>query len=112
LPRDFTGTNTAAEVKVHPSGKFLYASNRGHDSIAIFAVDPETGLLTSRGYQTTNIKTPRNFNIDPSGRWLVVANQGSDSIVVFGIDADTGALTPVGAPQPVGQPVCVKFLAP
>lgn len=110
LPKDFTAANTCAEVKVHPSGKFLYASNRGHDSLAIFAVDPATGLLSLRGHQTANIKTPRNFGIDPTGNWLIVANQGSDSIAEFKIDGESGDLTPVGAPISVPLPVCVKFL--
>jgi 6-phosphogluconolactonase len=112
LPSDFTGTNTAAEVRVHPSGKFLYASNRGHDSIAIFALDPDTGLLSPRGYQSTQGKTPRNFSIDPSGRWLIAANQGSDTIVLFRIDETTGALTPTGTTASVPLPVCVLIMPP
>jgi 6-phosphogluconolactonase len=112
LPSDFTGTNTAAEVRVHPSGKFLYASNRGHDSIAVFALDPDTGLLSPRGYQSTQGKTPRNFSIDPSGRWLIAANQGSDTIVVFRIDEATGALTPTGTTASVPLPVCVLIMPP
>jgi 6-phosphogluconolactonase len=111
LPSDFTAANTAADVHVHPSGKFLYASNRGHDSIAIFAIDPATGRLTSRGWQSTQGKTPRNFAIDETGRWLIAANQGSDSIALFRIDESTGALTPTGKIESVAAPVCVKCLA-
>jgi 6-phosphogluconolactonase len=110
LPSDFTAANTAADVHVHPSGKFLYASNRGHDSIAIFAIDPITGRLTSRGWQSSGGKTPRNFAIDETGRWLIAANQGSDSIVLFGIDQASGALTPTGTTAQVPAPVCVKCL--
>ena len=85
-----------AEVQVHPSGKFLYGSNRGHDSIAIFAIDPETGRLSPLGHQPTGGKTPRNFAIDPTGDYLLAANQDSDTIVVFRIDPETGPLTPTG----------------
>ena len=77
LPKDFQGENTTAEVRVHPSGKFVYGSNRGHDSIAIFAVDTATGTLTPKGHQATGGKTPRNFGIDPDGRFLLAANQDS-----------------------------------
>src|SRR5262249_9666683 len=84
LPADYTGTgNSAAEVQVHPSGKFVYASNRGHDSIAIFSADPQTGKLTLVGHQPTEGKTPRNFGIDPTGSYLLAANQQSDSVVAF-----------------------------
>lgn len=101
--------NTAADIRVHPSGKFLYASNRGHDSIAIFAIDASTGRLTARGHASTQGKTPRNFNIDPSGQWLIAANQNSDTLVVFRIDPDTGALTPTGSTATIPSPVCVQF---
>ena len=98
-----------AEVQVHPSGKFVYGSNRGHDTIAVFALDAATGKLTSVEHEPTRGKTPRNFGIDPSGRWLVAANQDTDTLAVFRIDQATGALDPVGEPVTVGQPVCVKF---
>lgn len=112
LPADYKGTgNSTAEVVVHPSGKFVYGSNRGHNSIAVFAYDAATGKLTPAGHQGTNIKTPRNFACDPTGKWLLVANQSGDSICVFGIDAKTGALTPAGDPVEVPSPVCVRFLA-
>ena len=110
LPSDFEGENTTAEVQAHPSGKFLYGSNRGHDSIAIFAVDPATGKLTPAGHQSTQGKTPRNFGIDPTGAYLLAANQGSDTIVVFRIDANTGGLSPTGNVVRVSKPVCVKMI--
>jgi 6-phosphogluconolactonase len=111
LPDSFAGGgNTTAEVAVHPSGKFVYGSNRGHDSIAIFAVDPSTGRLTARGHEGTRGKTPRHFAIDPSGAFLVAANQGSDNLVVYRIDQNTGALSATGATATVGSPVCVRFV--
>src|SRR5207253_6053486 len=96
LPTGFKGNSSTAEVQVHPSGKFLYGSNRGHDSIAIFAIDPATGLLTPTGYEPTGGKTPRNFSIDPMGAYLLAANQDSGTVVVFKIDPETGGLTPTG----------------
>jgi 6-phosphogluconolactonase len=110
LPRGFTGNNSTAEVQVHPSGKFVYGSNRGHNSIAIFAVEPSSGKLRLVGHQSHHIKTPRNFSIDPTGRYLLVANQGGASIVVFRIDLNTGALTPTGDEGPVPTPVCIKMI--
>jgi 6-phosphogluconolactonase len=110
LPGGFKGNSSTAEVQVHPSGKFLYGSNRGHDSIAIFKIDPDTGRLTAAGHQSTQGKTPRNFGIDPTGQYLLAANQDSDSIVVFRIDPATGALTPTGQVVEAPTPVCVKFL--
>jgi 6-phosphogluconolactonase len=105
------GNNTCAEVMVHPSGKFLYGSNRGHDSIAIFRINEQTGALTPAGHQSTEGKTPRNFGIDPTGTWLIAANQDSGSLVVFKIDPNTGGLTPNGVKVNVPSAVCVKFLA-
>lgn len=110
LPPGFKGSTTTAEVQVHPSGKFVYGSNRGHNSIAIYRVDPRTGELTFVGHQGTDIKTPRNFGIDPSGTFLIVANQDSDSLVVFRIDPGTGELKSTGHSEKVGKPVCVKFV--
>jgi 6-phosphogluconolactonase len=110
LPADFKGENSAAEIVVRPDGRFVYASNRGHDSIAIFAVDAATGKLTPAGHQSTLGKTPRNFAIDPTGTFLLAANQQSDSIVVFRIDARTGGLTAVGKPVHVPTPVCVRMV--
>ncbi len=112
LPEGFTGNNTTAEVQVHPSGRFLYGSNRGHDSLAIFAIDPATGKLTLKGHASTQGKTPRNFGIDPTGQYLVAANQDSDNVVLLRIDAQTGQLTPAGQQIQVSMPVCVKFLRP
>ncbi len=111
LPADFSGSNTTAEVAVHPSGRFVYGSNRGHDSIAIFSVDASTGALAPRGHVGTQGKTPRHFAIDPAGRYLLVANQGSNSIVVFRIQED-GSLTPTGQTLEIDSPCCVKFLVP
>ncbi len=111
LPEGFSGSNTAAEVQVHPSGRFVYASNRGHDSIVIYSVDPQSGRLTLVGHQSTQGKTPRNFGIDPTGTYLLAANQQSDSIVAFKIDPTKGTLTPTGATAHVASPVCVKFFA-
>ena len=106
---DRKGMSTA-EVVVHPSGKFLYGSNRGHHSIAIFAIDQSTGKLTAVGHQGMGIKTPRNFNVDPTGNYLLVANQDGDSVVVFRVDQATGKLEPTGSTIEVPMPVCVKFL--
>jgi 6-phosphogluconolactonase len=110
LPKGFSGSNDTAEIRVHPNGKFLFASNRGHDSIAVFSVDSRTGALTLVDHYPTQGKTPRNFEIDPSGKLLFVANQGSDNIVVFRIDADNGRLTPTGQTLSVPSPVCLKFV--
>lgn len=109
LPADFTGSSTCAEVRVHPTGKFLYGSNRGHDSIAVYRIDPMKGTLTFVEHETAGIKTPRNFNIDPTGAFCLVANQGSDSLVVFRIDPQTGSLEPTGERIAVGRPVCIRF---
>ena len=110
LPEEVKG-NSTAEIQVHPSGKFVYCSNRGHNSLAIFAVDPDSGKLTAVGHQATLGKTPRNFGIDPTGTYILACNQGSDSIVVFRVDQTTGKLTQVGEPVTTGTPVCVKFVA-
>jgi 6-phosphogluconolactonase len=110
LPEGFTGTSYTAEVQVHPSGKFVYGSNRGHDSIAIFSVDADTGKLTAVGHEPIQGKTPRNFGIDPTGAYLLAAGQDSNSVVVFRIDPQTGKLTATGSKVDVPSPVCVKFL--
>jgi 6-phosphogluconolactonase len=98
-------------VQVHPSGKFVYGSNRGHNSIAVFTVDPAKGTLTAVEQVLTQGKTPRNFAIDPTGAYLLAANQDSDNIVVFRIDQKTGKLSPTGDVLEVGRPVCIKFVA-
>jgi 6-phosphogluconolactonase len=111
LPPDAKGADfSTAEVVVHPSGKFVYGSNRGHNSISVFAVDEGTGKLTFVQNQAEGINTPRNFNIDPTGQWLLVANQDGDSVVVFKIDPASGKLTPSGAKVEIPKPVCVKFV--
>lgn len=110
LPKDFKGDNTTAEVQVHPSGKFLYGSNRGHNSIAAFKIDPATGELAVIGHTPSGGRTPRNFGIEPGGKYLLAANQDSDSIHVLAIDQATGALAPTGHSVAVPMPVCVKFL--
>ncbi|MEX2139263.1 MAG: lactonase family protein [Pirellulales bacterium] len=102
--------NSTAEVQVHPSGKFLYGSNRGHNSLAIFAIDQGTGRLTPIGHQETGGKTPRNFGIDPTGSFVVAANQASDSVVVFRVNQTTGKLSPTGHSVEAPTPVCVKFV--
>jgi 6-phosphogluconolactonase len=111
LPKDFSGENDDAEIQMHPSGKFLYASNRGNNSIAVFGIDASKGTLTPIEYTPTQGKIPRSFEIDPTGTLLLAANQKSDNIVVFRIDAKTGHLTPTGQVLDVGAPVCVKFVA-
>ena len=110
LPKDFSAETTAAEIEVHPSGKFLYASNRGHDSIAVFAINPNQGTLTLVEYAATKGQSPRNFAIDPTGTLLFAANEKADNLVLFRIDPRTGRLTPTGKVMDIGQPVCVKFV--
>jgi 6-phosphogluconolactonase len=110
LPEDFRGESTCADVQVAPSGRFVYGSNRGHDSLAIYKVDQRTGRLTCAGHEPTQGRTPRAFGIDPTGRFLLAANQDSDTIVTFRIHPRTGALQPTGHGTQVPTPVCVKFL--
>jgi 6-phosphogluconolactonase len=110
LPEGFAGNSTCAEVQVHPSGKFVYGSNRGHDSIAVFGFDAASGKLTCLEHQPTQGKTPRHFALDPAGHWLLAENQDSDSIVVFRVDAKTGRLSPAGQTVSVGAPVCAVFV--
>ncbi len=112
LPEGFKGRSTTAEVEVHPSGKFLYGSNRGHDSIACFSIDGATGRLTPIGHRSTQGRTPRNFCIDPTGSYLLAANQDSKSVVAFRIDRATGRLQPTGHSVSVSMPVCVTMIAP
>ncbi len=101
---------STAEVQVHPSGRFVYGSNRGHDTISVFAVDEKDGTLKQIQNISTEGKTPRGFGIDPSGRFLLAGNQASDTITVFRIDDASGRLVPTGEKLEVGSPVCVKFL--
>jgi 6-phosphogluconolactonase len=111
LPEGFKGASTCAEVQVHPSGRFLYGSNRGHNSIAGFVIG-DNGTLHAIGHESTQGRNPRNFGIDPSGTFLLAANQDSDSIVTFRIDPDTGTLSPAGQMCRVSKPVCIKMVAP
>jgi 6-phosphogluconolactonase len=112
LPADFTGSNTTAEIRVHPSGHALYASNRGHDSLAVFAIDPAAGTLTALGHTPTGGKTPRNFNVDPTGAYVIAANQASDNVVLFRVDPKDGTLAPTGVEVRTPSPVCIAFVKP
>jgi len=111
LPEGFKEENTCAEVAVHPSGRFLYGSNRGHDSITGFSIDSLTGKLTFIEHQSTQGSFPRHFGITPDGSFLIVANQKSDNLVVYRIDVETGRLKPTGQILEVPAPTCVKFLS-
>ena len=110
LPANFSGANTCADVHVAPNGKFVYGSNRGHDSIVTYRIDEQTGKLEYVAHALTGGKTPRNFAIDPTGRFLLAANQNSDSIVVFRIDEQSGKLTATGKTAQVPTPVCLKLI--
>ncbi len=110
LPAHFSGENTAAEIAIHPNGKYLYTSNRGDDNIAAFSIDRGKGTLTLVDRFTTQGKSPRNFEIDPSGKFLLAANQDTNSVVVFRIDPGTGRLTPTGQSIHVSAPVCLKLM--
>jgi len=109
LPKDFSGKNDCADVHVSPSGRFLYGSNRGHDSIVVFAIDNRTGTLTYVENVPTQGKTPRNFTLDPTGKFLLAANQNSDTVVTFRIDPASGRLKPTGQVTQIPTPVCLKF---
>jgi 6-phosphogluconolactonase len=109
LPRDFTGTSYCADIHVSKSGRFLYGSNRGHNSIVVFAIDPRTARLSLVEHVSTEGKWPRNFVIDPGGRFLLVANQHTNNVVVFHINAKTGRLTPTGTGAEIPIPVCLQF---
>lgn len=109
LPPDFTGEKWAAEVRVHPNGKFLYGSNRGHDSIAVFAIDAASGKLTPVEIVPSGGKVPRNFAFSPNGKWLVCGHQESDNITVFRVDPETGRLTKTPHTIAVAMCVCVCF---
>ncbi len=110
LPAGFSGQNYPADIHVHPSGKFVYGTNRGHNSLVAFAIDGGTGKLTLIGHESTRGKWPRNFGIDPSGRFLLAANQNSDAVATFRIDEQTGKLTAVGDLLEIPAPVCLKFI--
>ena len=109
LPKEHKG-NSTAETVVHPNGKFVYVSNRGHNSIAIFAIDEKSGEVKAMGHQGEGINIPRNFNIDPTGKWMIVGNQAGNSIVVFEVDAKTGQLKTTDQKAEVPAPICVRFV--
>lgn len=109
LPEGYNGEKWAADIHVHPTGRFVYASNRGHDSLAAFSIDPADGSVTSIGIVSSGGAVPRNFGIDPSGRWLIAANQNGNNLVVFAIDPASGRLTATGETVQIMAPVCVKF---
>ena len=112
LPRDYNGPVGSADIHVSPDGKFLYASNRGEsNTIGIMKINPQSGMLSWVGYQSTLGKTPRNFNFDPSGNFLLVANQNSDEIVIFKRDKKTGLLTDTGKRISIPNPVCIKWIS-
>jgi len=108
-PAGYAGPHSTAEIVIHPSGKFLYASNRGYNSIIGYRIDPGTGLLSVIGHATQGVNFPRNFAIDPSGQWLYVANQKGDTVVQFEINAETGELKPTGQVTPSITPVAMVF---
>ena len=110
LPPDFQGRNDAAEIAIYPAGKWLFASNRGHDSIVVFAVDPATGKLGRAGDYSTGGKEPRHFALDPTGQFLLAENQYSNSIVIFRINPSTGALTQVSVTNAIPSPVCLVLI--
>jgi len=110
LPSGFSGENTCAEIAVSPNGKFLYGSNRGHDSIASYSIDKATGKLAYIEHVSTGGKTPRNFTIDPGGKYLLAANQNSGSIVVFNIDQSSGRLKASGKKIDIPAPVCLRII--
>jgi 6-phosphogluconolactonase len=112
LPGYFDGPNTCAEIGVHPSGKFLYASNRGNDTVVLFEIDPDKGTLTWVEEQNTGGKTPRNFGIEPSAKHMAICNQNSDTVLASRIDPGNGRLKPSGAFAKVSSPVCAVFLPP
>jgi 3-carboxymuconate cyclase len=111
LPAEYTGKNISADIHISPDGRFLYGSNRGHDSIAVYRIDQDNGTLSFIQHVATGGRTPRNFAITAGGRFLLAANQDTDSVVVFKIDQDRGTLEPTGTVLNVPQPVCIKLCA-
>ncbi|HNZ49014.1 MAG TPA: lactonase family protein [Candidatus Hydrogenedentes bacterium] len=109
LPPDFKGESTTAEIRVHPSGRFVYASNRGHDSIAVFSVDPISGKLAPSGFAFTKGKNPRHFSLSPDGRFCIVGNALSDTLCLFTVNGSTGALEATEQEVAVPYPVCILF---
>lgn len=109
LPDSFTGANTTAEIAIEPTGRFLYVSNRGHDSIGVFAIAPDSGRLAPVGWQGTRGRRPRFFALDPAGRFLYAANEASDTIVAFRVDPQNGTLDPTGQVVETPSPACIVF---
>jgi len=109
IPADYAMNNSPADVHVHPNGRFVYSSNRGHNSIAMFRIDETNGRMSLVDIASTQGSTPRGFNFEPSGRFLFAGNQGTGNIVVFAVDGETGKLTPTGAKAEVPRPVCIQF---
>jgi 6-phosphogluconolactonase len=109
LPQDFSGVSTTAEIEIHPNGRFLYASNRGHNSIAVYRRDEKTGTLVSIQIAPCSGRTPRHFKIDPSGKWLLCAYQDSNTISVLAINPETGLLGDVSSTVSVPGPICLLF---
>ena len=113
LPANYEGRSSTAEIEVHPSGRYLYVSNRGHDSIAVFDIDTAKGTLTTSGVQETGGRTPRHFGLDPSGTLMAIGNQNSNTVILRPIDPATGRLLPAeGTPTEVPAPVCIRFVPP
>lgn len=112
LPADYSGPNTCAEIRIHPSGRFVYGSNRGHDSIAVFARNPSTGLLTLVEIVPCGGAHPRNFAISPNGDWLICANRDSNNLVAFRVDQQTGRLSQCGKSAQIPKPTCVLIMPP
>ena len=110
IPSTFAGENFPADIHIAPSGRFIYASNRGHDSIAVFAVEAVTGKLSPVQHEPTGGKWPRNFTIDPTGKYLLVANQRSETITVFDVHPESGTLALNGHTAEIPSPVCLRFL--
>lgn len=110
LPQDYEGENTTADIHVSPDGRFVYGSNRGHNTLAIFRIDESDGSIESAGDQSTGGKTPRNFAIHPDGKFVYVANQDSDNIIQFERNVSSGELIPVGTETRCPMPVCLKFM--
>ncbi len=110
LPENFDGHNQSSDIHLHPSGRFLYGANRGHDSIAVFAVDAKNGRLTATAHESTRGHWPRNFAVDPSGAYLLAANERSGTIHSFAVDRDSGQLEHMGQACAIPKPVCIQFL--
>ena len=110
LPEGTSPTGSTAEVVCHPTGRFLYGSNRGHDTIVVYTVDEASGKLTWVENEPIRGKTPRNFTVSPDGKWLLAAGQDSGTVAVFAIDVTTGALEYAGSEIKVGSPVCIRFV--